>query len=312
MQERGKEWRGPLARRWTGACGMAWMLAGILWAGPLFGADPQKQTDLRIVVSIPPQREMVQRIAGPDARVSVMLPPGKSPETYSPTPAQIRQLGEADVYFSIGLPFEQVLLGNVPETHPNLVVADMSAGIVRRALEEGHGDEEEEYHHHHHGEPDPHVWMAPLLLAQMAENAAVTLYACDAERSPVYQRAAVQFRQEMEELDARLRAMLAPYAGRTLFVYHPAFGYFADAYDLKQEAVEQGGSSPTPRQMAALIASARAEGVQVIFVQPEFDQAKAEVIAEAIQGRVVRLNPLAEKVTENLLHIGEAIRDAWQ
>ncbi len=288
------------------------VLLVLLWAGRAAKADEA----LRIMVSIPPQKEVVERIAGPDAVVTVLLPPGKSPETYSPTPSQIRSLAEAEVYFSIGVPFEKVLLRNVAETHPNLVVADQSRGLARRRLEEGHGhedvEESVEEHQHAQGERDPHVWMAPLLLAHMGEQAAVTLYARDPDRSPEYQRAAVAFRQEMEDLNNELKAMLASFAGRTVFVYHPAFGYFTDAYELKQEAIEQGGSSPTPRQMAHLIAAARADDVRVIFVQPEFDQKKAGLIAEAIKGRVVSLNPLEERVTENLRRIGVSIREALQ
>lgn len=297
--------------------GSRWLTACLfLLVFPWTEESAQAGEALRIMVSLPPQKEVVERIAGPDAEITVLLPPGKSPETYSPAPSQIRQLAEADVYFSIGVPFEKMLLRNVSETHPNLVVADLSRGIARRWLEErhDHGEAGESVQDDPHagGEPDPHVWLAPLLLAHMGEQAAVTLFARDPNRSPDYQRAAVAFRQEMEDLDAELKAMLAPFSGRTVFVYHPAFGYFTDAYGLKQEAIEQGGSSPTPRQMARLIASARADDVRVIFVQPEFDQKKAGLIAEAIEGRVVSLNPLEEQVTENLRRIGVSIQEALQ
>jgi zinc transport system substrate-binding protein len=56
-------------------------------------------------------------------------------------------------------------------------------------------------------------------------------------------------------------------------------------------AVEAGGKAPSPRQLAALIARARAEGVRVIFIQPQFDARAAEMLAEAIGGAVVPLDP---------------------
>lgn len=284
-----------------------WLALGMVWSSAAAG-DP-----IAVMVSIPPQKEIVERIGGADVRVSVMLPPGKSPETYSPAPSKIRELGGAQVYFSIGVPFEEQFLPMVGESLPNLRVADMSSGIVRRALEEAHHHGEadgEKEHEHGRGEPDPHVWMAPMLLAQQADQVAVSLGALRPDRAADYQRAAVEYRRGMEALDAHLREMLLPFAGRTVFVYHPAFGYFTDAYGLKQEAIEQGGSSPTPRQLAQLITAARADEVRVIFVQPEFDQAKAATVAEAIRGRVVSLNPLDEHIAETLFAMGEAIRDA--
>lgn len=278
----------------------------LVWTGTAVrAAEP-----LRIMVSIPPQKEIVERIA-PDARVTVMLPPGKNPETYMPTPSQVQQLGEAQIYFSIGVPFEQQFLPEIGRTLPNLIVSDLSRGITKRQITEEHAHDGEE-HDHEAGEPDPHVWMAPPLLAQMARNTAATLAQLQPERTADYQNYADAYSDEMRSLDVQLKEMLAPYAGRTIFVYHPAFGYFTDAYGLKQEAIEQGGTSPTPRQLARLVAAARADDVHVIFVQPEFDQNKADVIAEAIHGKVVSLNPLDEHIAENLLRIGESIRNAFQ
>ena len=67
-------------------------------------------------------------------------------------------------------------------------------------------------------------------------------------------------------------------------MFHPGFGYFADAYGLKQEAVEAGGRTPAAKQLRVLIEQARADGVKTIFVQPQFAPQSAQVVAEAIGG----------------------------
>ena len=82
-----------------------------------------------------------------------------------------------------------------------------------------------------------------------------------------------------KSLDAQLRQALKPFRGQTFYVFHPAFGYFADAYHLQQKSVETEGKSPTPRQLLALIKQARAEGVKIIFLQPQFDVHAAEAVA---------------------------------
>ena len=103
---------------------------------------------------------------------------------------------------------------------------------------------------------------------------------------------------------------MEPYLGATFFVYHPAFGYFADAYGLYQEPVETGGQSPTPKALTAFIENAKKEGAKVIFVQPQFDQRNAETVAKAIGGKVVPLDPLAEDVLGNLKTIADSIATA--
>ncbi len=113
-------------------------------------------------------------------------------------------------------------------------------------------------------------------------------------------------------MHTRLRNELLPYKGKTFYVFHPAFGYFAAAFGLKQRAVEAGGRSPSPRQLAALIEQARKEKVRIIFVQPQFDQKGAEAIARAIDGTVINLDPLAYDVLGNFSRIAESLDRSFQ
>ena len=93
-------------------------------------------------------------------------------------------------------------------------------------------------------------------------------------------------------------------------MFHPAFGHFAKAYGLKQEAVESQGKSPGPKHITELIARAKAAGAKVIFVQPQFSQRSAEIIAKRIGGRVVPLDPLSGDYINNLEHIAEEFQKA--
>ncbi len=74
--------------------------------------------------------------------------------------------------------------------------------------------------------------------------------------------------------------------------------------------MEVGGKSPTPKQLAALIAKAKAEQVKVLFVQEQFDPRSAKVVAQATGAKVLPLNPLAENVVKNLLDISRNIHSA--
>ncbi len=74
--------------------------------------------------------------------------------------------------------------------------------------------------------------------------------------------------------------------------------------------MEMGGKAPTPRQLLSLIKKARADGVKVIFVQPQFDPRSAEKIAVAISGKVVALDPLAENSVDNIQIMAVKIAEA--
>ncbi len=90
-------------------------------------------------------------------------------------------------------------------------------------------------------------------------------------------------------------------------VFHPSWGYFAKAYDLKQIAVEVEGKAPKPREIVNLIKEAREEKVKAIFTQPEFSDTAAQVIARELKIPVKKVSPLAANWSENLLAIAKII-----
>ena len=107
-----------------------------------------------------------------------------------------------------------------------------------------------------------------------------------------------------------MNATRAPDSTRRFLVFHPAFGYFTDAFDLQQRSVEIEGKAPTPRQLNRLIKDARAAKVKILFVQPQFDQKSARAVASAINGVVVRLDPLESDVLSNFQKIADEIEEA--
>ena len=115
---------------------------------------------------------------------------------------------------------------------------------------------------------------------------------------------------ELTGLDTEIREKLLPFKGSRFCVFHPSFGYFAEAYGLTQIPVELDGKSPSPRQLVALIEQAKGDGVKVVFVQKQFPAESARAIADAIGGTVAQLDPLAEDSVANLRLITESIVQA--
>ena len=132
----------------------------------------------------------------------------------------------------------------------------------------------------------------------------------DPEGAATYQENCRLFLKELDDLDARIRAVLAPVKGGRLLVFHPSFGYFADAYGLRQVAVETAGKSPKGKELTRLIKMAKKENVRIIFVQPQFDRHVAEKIAAAIDGAVVPLDPLAREYIANMETMARAVAEA--
>ncbi len=260
---------------------------------------------LKVTVSIPPQAWLVEQLGGSLVNVNTMVPAGKDPHDYAPTPQQVIGLAQSRLYFTVGMPFEKRLVTKI-KGNSKCQFIDMTTGIKYRKMKgEGeehhhHADHHEkaEHHHHHHGENglDPHVWMSPVNLAIMAENAYKALKVVLPGDKAVLDKNYKKLSTELENLNKFVAATLKPFKGRTIFVYHPAFGYFTDLYGMEQEAIEVEGKNPTPKQLMALISEAKKDKVKMIFVQPQFNTDSARTVAKAIGGHVMSVNVLEENI----------------
>lgn len=261
---------------------------------------------LPVLVSIVPQKWLAEQVGGSHVSVRALLDKGQDPHGIQPTPEQMTALFRAKIYFSIGLEFERELLAKVRQSASGVRVADVAAGIKKIPMT-GHDD-----HGHDHGGSglDPHIWLDPQNLQQMAVKMAAALQEADQANAAAYANNLQTVTASLAALDAELKTALAPFKGQTFLVYHPAFGYFAQAYGLRQEAVETGGKSPSPRQLRSLISDAKKEKAKVVFVQPQFDRKNGETVAKAIGGRVAVLDPMAANVPENLRLMAKEISAA--
>ena len=270
----------------------------------MLSAAENQSKPLSIFVSIQPQAYFVKRIGGDRVTVNVLIHSGKNPATYAPTPVQISTLLRSRVYFSIGVPFENTFINKITSLSKQIQIVDTRKGIRLRKMD-GQDDSAG-------GGNDPHIWMSPALVKIQAETIYKTLVKLDPKGEVKYRAGLNSFLSDLDSLDKKISLALAPVKGRSIFVFHPVFGYFADAYDLKQIAVEIGGKSPKGKKISEFIKKAKKDGVRVVFVQPQFDSSAASKIASAINGVVVPLDPLNESYITNMEEMADKIYEALQ
>lgn len=274
----------------------------IVWL-PLAGGQVV-QPGIPVFVSIVPQAFFLERLGGNRVDVTVLIGEGQSPHSYEPTPKQMAKLAAARAFFSIGVPAEKGVMRKIRQIHRNLLIVETHRGVPFRYLDERHDDHGQGHEKRSAvqggKEPDPHIWMDPKLVKIQARNIQMALQQLDPLHRQEYEANLKAFLADLDRVDARIARSLAPFRGGRMYVYHPAFGYFAEAYGLKQIPIEVEGKQPSARQLADLIDRAKRDKVKVMFVQPQFSRKGAEIIAKAIGGVVVPINPLAPDYLENM------------
>jgi zinc transport system substrate-binding protein len=266
------------------------------------GTQEQKVHNV-ITVSILPQETFVRKIVGNDFKVNVLVPPGASPEAHSLLPSQLKDIANSDIWLRIGyIGFEQSWKDKIAQANSKMKVVNTAEGLDLIAEQtEQHGD------HVHVDGIDPHIWLSPSMVKQMAKKITEEVSKLKPERAAFYEANYKKFAEECDSLDVELGAKLEPYRGRKFIVFHPSLSYFAREFSLDQHALESGGKEPTPQHMKEIVDLANRENIRVIYIQSEFDKENARVFAEEINGKVLQVSPLNPDWANNLRSMADLL-----
>ncbi|HIJ64501.1 MAG TPA: zinc ABC transporter solute-binding protein [Candidatus Hydrogenedentes bacterium] len=288
-------------------CSICGLISTLLLSAILGCSEEDNGGKLAVFVSVPPQAHLVKRIGGDHVAVQVLVRPGQEPHTFEPTPKQAAALAKTRLFFVVGLPFEERVIAKVRS-------GDLAFEVVNATVlpngENHAGSPKREAEEAARGS-DPHVWLSPRHIETQVRNITRALTRTDPSHAPAFEANCARLLDALADTDASIRQQLAPYAGRSFYVFHACLGHFAEAYGLHQEAIEFEGKSPGPRQLRDLVAKAKRDRAKCIFVQPQFDEKSARIIAAAIGADIVLIDPLAEDVFENLEEIASKIVKAF-
>jgi len=261
-------------------------------------AAGQHEADARfhVVTSIEPLTFFVQEIGGDAVSVSSMVPPGANPHSYEPTPGQMVVLGDAALFVMAGsgVEFELHWMQRFRELYPHLAICNASNGVELERIERSRGG------HGHTSRIDPHFWLSPSNALVIASNVRDALVAADPGREERYQQRYSDLVHRLTGLRDTIRQELAGLEGEAFLVFHPAWGYYAGEFGLRQIAAEAEGKELTPRSLMQVVDAARSEGIRVVFVSPQFSKVQAESIAREIGGVTQSVDPLSADYIENL------------
>jgi zinc transport system substrate-binding protein len=247
-----------------------------------------------ISVSILPQKFFVEQIAGDFFNINVILPPGSSPEDYEPTPRQIMDVSNSKIFFYVGhLGFEKSWLNRIVEVAPSVIYISCSKKID--LLRDGS--------EHDSGEPgpdsqkqgtDPHIWTSPENVKIISRTICSQLTETYPDQKLLFEKNLNRFISKIDTLDNHIRHILNDSIKSSFMIFHPALGYFARDYHLVQHSIEFDGKSPSTAHMKQMVDIAKSERINTIFIQSQFETAKAEAIAKEIGAKIVPIDNLAE------------------
>ena len=254
------------------------LAAGIAAAAATGCGVKQEEPDdgkLKIVTTIFPQYDFVRAIAGGTGAVNVrmLLSPGEEVHSYEPTPLDIKEIQNCDLFIYVGAENDvwvDRILENMGDKRPEtLRLVDLTETVAEESVE---GMMEEKGHDHEESreeEADEHVWTSPVKAAEITEAIAQKMAELDPPNADNYLANAQDYEAKILDLDAQFR-QIAENAERKVLVFGDRFPirYFAEEYGLDYFAAFPGCSSesePSASTLAFLIDKVREEEIPVVF-----------------------------------------------
>jgi zinc transport system substrate-binding protein len=242
----------------------------------------------QVVASFYPLQFVAEEVAGDHAEVTNLTAPGVEPHDLELSPRQTARLSGADVVvYEKGLqPAVDEAVANDAPDH----VVDAAEAVELHQSDEHAGEGEE----HGHDDADPHFWLDPTLLAEVADTFTEAVAEADPANAADYRRANDELQAQLRALDEEFRAGLADCRTRTIVVSHDAFGYLGRRYDLDVHPIAglSPGAEPSPRHLAELAELIRTEEITTVFSERLASPKFADTLARDLDITTAVLDPL--------------------
>jgi zinc/manganese transport system substrate-binding protein len=247
-----------------------------------------------IVVTTTVLGAVVSELVGDAAEVQVLMPDGIDPHDFQPSARDAAALGDAGLVVENGLDLEEGLGDAIEGARDDGVAVFTATDHVELREAGGDADDhsEEEHAEEEHGTEDPHIWMDPLAMRDVAVALAPVV------RDELGLDLATRDEDlagRLEALDEELRGTLAaiPAERRRLVTGHESMGYFADRYGFELVGALIPSLSSQAQVSASNLAGLREqierEGVPTVFTERGTPPGVAEAIGEQTGARVVEI-----------------------
>lgn len=258
-------------------------------AGAASGAAvPAGTGTLRVAASVYPLQWLAEQIGGDAVTVSSLTGAGVEPHDLELTPRDVGALGDADLVVYLAGLAPAVDAAVEQQGADNSFDVGRAARLVAIRASAGGGGQSEST------APDPHFWLDPGRMADVADALAMRLGEVDPGGAAAYAANAGSVRAVLDTLDRELAAGLATCRSRDVVTTHAAFGYLAGAYGLTQVAVSglTPEADPSPADLSAAAAFVRGHGVTTVYAETPLRADVAETLARETGADTAVLDPL--------------------
>lgn len=268
---------------------------------------------INVVSTIFPGYDFAREIAGEEANLTMLLPPGSESHSFEPTPQDIIKIQNCDLFIYVGGESDTWVKGILESMDTsNMKIISMIDLVEVVEEETKEGMEAESDHEEEESEYDEHVWTSPVNAIRIVNAVSDALCTIDEEHGEIYEKNMDAYVKELEDLDQSFRNVMQDAKRDTLiFGDRFPFRYFVDEYGLDYYAAFPGCSTETEasaQTVAFLIDKVREEEIPVVFHIEFSNEKMADVICESTEAKKLLLHS-CHNLTKNEFESGVSYLD---
>ncbi|MBT2691000.1 zinc ABC transporter substrate-binding protein [Bacillus sp. ISL-47] len=259
---------------------------------------------IKIYTTIFPLQNFSEKIGGEFVEVENIVPAGSDAHSFEPTTKTMVQIAEGDAFIYLGTGIEgftDAVISAVKNEDTAIVKASEGTPLigVPESSEDEHEEENDEEHAGEDGDVDPHVWLDPGRSVQLAENIKNALIKIDPSQQDYFEKNYQALKDNLEKVDSKFESMANEAQTKTFIVAHSAYGYWEDAYGLKQIGISglSPSAEPSQKQLEEIVKTAENAELKYILFEQNVENRVAEVIKRELGADTLTLHNL-ESLTE--------------
>jgi manganese/iron transport system substrate-binding protein len=242
----------------------------------LLSCTPQATTSFSstpkptVVASYSVLCDLAKEIVQDTVDLKCLIPAGKDPHTYSPTPDDRKALETAKLVLYGGYEFEPEVIKLVKASNAKNAIA-VHELAVKTPIQTT--------------EPDPHVWhnvRNGIAIVQVLKNKLSEISPANAAQ---YEKKSQRLTDRLTKLDQWITQSIAtiPQKSRKLVTTHDSLSYYGQAYGIPVEGALQGLSTtekPSAQRIASLVNTIKSTQVPTLFAELSTNPKLIETIAK--------------------------------
>ena len=266
---------------------------------------PKDDGKLQIIATIFPQYDFAKHIVQDKAEVVMLLPLGAEGHTYEPTPVDMKEINDSDIFIYTGEymePWAQSIVESID--NKTLAVVDASRGVELIEGEHGHEDDTDINEGEDVHSMDPHIWLNPIYAKVMVDNILEAIVEKDPDNSDFYTANAELYKQSLDKLDADIAQAVNSAPEKTLvFGGRFAYAYLINQYHINYISAYEGCSShdePSVQSIVNVVEFIKSNDIKVIYHEELSDPKIAKSLAEQTGAGLLVLNTVHTLTTEEM------------